>query len=70
MFRARVRIRPVAAPAIVVIASRSASLTRDRMKAVLPEADVADYRPLVADLELRILTIGMYSQPPSPGKPP
>jgi len=26
--------------------------TRDRMKAVLPDADVADYRPLVADLEL------------------
>lgn len=26
--------------------------TRDRMKAVLPEADVADYRPLVAGLEL------------------
>ncbi|CDZ56698.1 PIN domain-containing protein [Neorhizobium galegae] len=26
--------------------------TRDRMKAVLPDADVADYRPLVAGLEL------------------
>ncbi len=26
--------------------------TRDRMKAVLPEADVADYRPLVASLKL------------------
>ena len=26
--------------------------TRDRMKAVLPEADVADYRPLIAGLEL------------------
>jgi predicted nucleic acid-binding protein len=26
--------------------------TRDRMKAVLPEADVADYRPLVTDLQL------------------
>ncbi|KXF75287.1 hypothetical protein ATN84_18625 [Paramesorhizobium deserti] len=26
--------------------------TRDRMKAVLPEAEVADYRPLVADLKL------------------
>lgn len=27
-------------------------LTRDRMKAVLPEADVANYRALIADLEL------------------
>jgi predicted nucleic acid-binding protein len=26
--------------------------TRDRMKSVLPEADVANYRPLVADLKL------------------
>ncbi|RCS21450.1 PIN domain-containing protein [Phyllobacterium salinisoli] len=26
--------------------------TRDRMKAVLPEADVTNYRPLVAELEL------------------
>ncbi|RJF86771.1 PIN domain-containing protein [Oleomonas cavernae] len=26
--------------------------TRDRMKAALPEADVADYRPLIADLHL------------------
>lgn len=26
--------------------------TRDRMKAVLPEADVTNYRPLVADLKL------------------
>lgn len=28
------------------------ALTRDRMKAVLPEADVTNYRPLVADLKL------------------
>lgn len=27
-------------------------LTRDRMKAVLPEADVVNYRPLIEDLEL------------------
>ncbi|MBY5413316.1 PIN domain-containing protein [Rhizobium leguminosarum] len=27
-------------------------LTRDRMKAVLPEADVANYRPLIEDLKL------------------
>jgi len=26
--------------------------TRDRMKAVLPEADVSNYRPLITDLEL------------------
>tara|TARA_Y100000815_G_scaffold255461_1_gene262350 strand:- start:551 stop:1069 length:519 start_codon:yes stop_codon:yes gene_type:complete len=28
------------------------AVTRDRMKAVLPEADVADYSPLIAKLEL------------------
>jgi predicted nucleic acid-binding protein len=28
------------------------SVTRDRMKAVLPDADVTDYSPLIADLKL------------------
>jgi len=44
--------------------------TRDKMNAVLPEANVANYRPLLADLHYLILTIDTRSQPPSPGMLP
>jgi hypothetical protein len=42
--------------------------TRNRMKAVLPEAQVGNYRPLSPTLSYQTPTIGMFWQPPSPGK--
>ncbi|WP_245269733.1 hypothetical protein M728_005162 (plasmid) [Ensifer sp. WSM1721] len=45
--------------------------TRDRMKAVLPDADVANYRPLVANLKLpdpddrHVLAAAIAGKPPS-----
>lgn len=45
--------------------------TRDRMKAVLPQADVTHYRSLVSDLKLPDPGgTGMSPRPPSPRKLP